>query len=235
MLEAIDDTLEERVVIHGAARLEGLLTYPGDRTQCTCLLAPPHPFMGGTLDNNVLRQLARVLSAEAGGVCLRFNYRGVGASEGAPVAVLAGMQQFWETGTAPHDPLFLEDCAAARQWLEETAPLPLIGIGYSFGAHSLVTSGLAGLAALILILPTVQYHDFAPLRAAGLPKLILYSDDDFATPRPALDDWLTGVAGPKRAVCIPRGQHFFRGQESLVAGICRDFILEVLEEGGAHA
>ena len=45
------------------------------------VVAHPHPLYGGTMDNKVVQTLARAF-VQTGWNCLRFNFRGVGASEG---------------------------------------------------------------------------------------------------------------------------------------------------------
>src|SRR5271163_5353 len=65
-----------------AGRLEALLEEPGEAApREAALVCHPHPQHGGTMHNKVVYRVARGLR-RAGAVVLRFNYRGVGASEG---------------------------------------------------------------------------------------------------------------------------------------------------------
>ncbi len=224
MSDASPEVFDERVWIDThAGRLEGVLSYGMDRPRLACVVAPPHPFMGGTLQNNVLKALAAALAA-AGHVCLRFNYRGVGESDGARVDVLAGMQIFWETGHAPDDPLLIADAREAISWLSARVDAPLVGVGYSFGAYALAAGGLTDFCGLAMILPTLARHDFEAVRCASLPRLVVYSDDDFATPASTVESWIARANGSVTAHCVPGGQHFFRGLESRVAAMCCEFV-----------
>ncbi len=64
-----------------AGQMECLLDLPADAPRGIALVAHPHPLYGGTMDNKVAATLARTFVA-LGYVAARFNFRGVGASEG---------------------------------------------------------------------------------------------------------------------------------------------------------
>src|SRR5262245_4957545 len=66
-----------------AETLEGVFQAGAGDTSCGVLLAPPHPLYGGSLESPVLSELAWA-AAQAGCASLRFNWRGIGASAGAP-------------------------------------------------------------------------------------------------------------------------------------------------------
>src|SRR5688572_23719782 len=107
-----------------AGRLESLLWLPRDGAQprAAAVLCHPHPRGGGTMDNNVVFRTARGLQA-AGLAVLRFNFRGVGASEGV------------HDGQGPE----VNDAKAALDHLQQRFPeLPLWGAGFSFGARTIL-------------------------------------------------------------------------------------------------
>src|SRR5258708_28232134 len=71
-----------RELIEGAAgKIECASTVP-DSPRAVAVIAHPHPLFGGTMDNKVITTLARAF-VESGAATFRFNFRGVGASEGA--------------------------------------------------------------------------------------------------------------------------------------------------------
>ena len=222
------EVLTERVFFPGpAGRLAGELAYPVKASpRRACLLVNPHPYMGGRMGNNVVTRLAAGLP-EADTITLRFDYAGVGESErdpARPVDVARSMSEFWATGRAPEDPGWIEDARAALCWLHEQAPAPLVLIGYSFGAHVAATILDDRVRELVLVSPTPARHDLSSVRTRTCPKLIIYSDNDFATPAEVTERWVAGLPEPKRAVRISGAEHFFRGAEPRLIAVTRDFL-----------
>ncbi len=204
-------------------RLAGELAYPLREATYACLLVGPHPYMGGLQDNNVIRTIAACLP-RGGAVTLRFDYGGAGDSTGPKLDVAAAMAQFWETGTAPQDPAMVADARWAGLWLLEQTRLPLVAVGYSFGAYA-AAAGLADMVrALALVSPTLRQHDFGGLSRRVLAKLVIYSDNDFATPAERVRNWLAELPRPWTAHCISGAEHFFRGREDEVAACCEEFL-----------
>jgi uncharacterized protein len=230
----------ERVCIPGGAgRLDGELCYPeGGEVTYIALMLNPHPHMGGSMRNKLIERLTADLagggdrpdnSVAPTAATFRFDYRGVGASEGAAADVIASMAQFWRTGHAPEDEGMHDDAAATLAWIREQFPdLPLLLVGYSFGAAAacrLLPSRKVDGA--ILIAPTLCQHDFsAASRSTAPPLLVVYSDNDFATPREALETWLETIDASR--CCVPGGDHFFRGREREVSRACEEFARRVL-------
>ncbi len=214
------DILEESVSIPaGAGSLDGVLAYSfAGRPQRAALVVGPHPMMGGRIENNVIRAVGRGL-AEHGFVTLRFRFSGEGPS--AEV-----MNAFWKTGHAPDDPQRAMDTAAASRWLEDTHPAPTVAIGYSFGA-----SLLAPLCAdprishIVMIGATLAQHDYGPIAASSLPKLVITADNDFATPLKQTRVWFDRANEPKRLAIIEAAEHFYRGQEPRLVSEILDWTL----------
>jgi alpha/beta superfamily hydrolase len=194
--------------------------------------------MGGTMTNNLISHLATSLATDA--VTVRFDYGGVGRSGGAPVNVAESMSQFWATGRAPEDELMLEDARAALRWLQSTVGLPIVVCGYSFGAF--VATEIVGgesdpaSAALVLISPTLRQHDFGRnLEQTNLPKLVIYSDNDFATPVTMTESWLDAFSSASVVSrCVRGAQHFYRQREAEVADLCRGFVAGALAAEVMH-
>lgn len=224
------EVIQESVVVHGPRRLTGEMAYSVDSPRALCLLVNPHPYMGGRMDNNVIARLAAALSS-ARIATLRFDYAGVGASEGPAIDVLTAMADFWQTGHAPVDSIMIEDAATSLKWLREHFDAPLFVVGYSFGAFVATKILPTDAAGLVLISPTLRHHEFAADPAPGIPKLILYSENDFATDSETLITWADALSMPRRTCRIDGGQHFFRGLESAVATRVLDFMIDILEHG----
>ena len=212
----------ERVHIPGPrGELAGELAYAAASPALAVLLVPPHPHMGGSMDNNIIRHLAADLPS-MGAITLRFDYAGI-------VDLAASMAEFWQTGHAPEDPLMVADAAAAQTWFARSAALPQVVIGYSFGAFVAVTlAARTEPRALVLISPTIGQHDFSELRRFSGPILVVYSDDDFATPGQQIEQWLRVAGRPIASRCIAGANHFFLNREAEIADLCRPFIQNAL-------
>ena len=217
------ELIRERVRIPAASgTLAGELGYPLGRTSFATLIVNPHPHMGGRTGNSLLIRIAEVLAGD-GGVVLSFDYSGVGESDGPRIDVAESMSQFWQTGSAPEDPRMVDDTRNAVAWMTKATRLPFVLVGYSFGAYAATMALTDIVGALALISPTVRQHDFSPLREQRIAKLIVHSNNDFATPRTDVEDWIAGLPEPLETRCVPSGDHFFRGQEDAVASACLTF------------
>jgi alpha/beta superfamily hydrolase len=167
----------QRVDLAGpAGRLEALLSVHDAPAPAAALLCHPHPEFGGSMHTRPLHHAARALS-ELGLAVLRFNFRGVGRSQGH----FAG-------GAGERD-----DARAALRWLQDALPrVPLVLGGFSFGAE--VGLALAAdradsaprLAALLGLSPPLTLNDFGFLAATRAPILIVAGERDPLAPAAAL-------------------------------------------------
>lgn len=161
----------------------------------------PHPQHGGTMDNKVAQTLARAF-VQLGYRAVRFNFRGVGASEGA-----------WDEGRGEVDDA-LAVIAAVR---EPGRPLALAG--FSFGGY-VASQAAARLAAeapverLVLIGPATRNFDVAAVPA---DTLVVHGEADDVVPLQATLDWARPQHLP--VVVVPGVGHFFHGQLSLLKSI----------------
>lgn len=221
------DITSERVWIDApAGRLAGELCYSSAALHSAALLIPPHPYMGGRMKLPLLTALAEVL-AEQRIASLRFDYAGVGQSEGPRVEIGPAMQQFWNTGHAPEDPGRADEARAALAWLRaNVAPMGSL-VGYSFGAAIATNLLDASVSKIVLIAPTVKQHDYSAFRNANTPTLIVYGDGDFATKDDLVRKWAARLPGATSVLHVPAGDHFFRGQERAVARAVSDFLVGV--------
>lgn len=192
--------------------LHGELSYPQNASRAAVLIANPHPLMGGNINNNVIACLAEGL-ADWNYTTLCFNYGVAAGKEATSAASLAQtMNDFWETGAAPDDPLMIQDLQAARQWLADAVPLPLVMIGYSFGAFAVTQVARGDEAACVLIAPTLAQHNFPQTWEPHVPLMVAYSDNDFATPVHLTEKW-TNVLGPIASPrCFSGADHFYKHQ-----------------------
>jgi len=158
------------------------------------VIAPPHPEYGGSLENPVISELAYALH-KAGIASLRFNWRGVGASQGR----ITG-----DSSAADADYL------AALEQVAETTSAPVIGAGYSFGAATALRVALrdARIAELILIAPPVAMIETLPLDDFRGPIHVIVGGRDTFAPLGQLSALLEGLPNANLDV-IPKADHFF--------------------------
>ena len=181
-----------------AGALEALLEEPDERAPVlAALVCHPHPLYGGTLHNKVVYRLARGLR-RAGAVVLRFNFRGVGRSEGVHGNL---------TGE-------IEDARATLTFLRDRYPdLPFALAGFSFGSRVITRLGCSTEGARLLMaagFPT-RMGDAEYLHACAIPKVFLQSTHDEFAPRQEFEPMYERIAGPKRLEWIEASDHFFAG------------------------
>jgi alpha/beta superfamily hydrolase len=186
----------QRLTITGAAgAIACAIDDPADRTtpRGVAVLAHPHPLFGGTLDNKVVQTLARAF-VQMGYRTVRFNFRGVGGSEGTH-----------DEGRGESDDM-LSVIAEFRQ-----AGLPLALGGFSFGAY-VTTLAAARLPEgeraerLALIGPSTQRA-----RPADVPAdtLVIHGEADEVVPLSATLDWARPQQLP--VIVMPGVGHYFHG------------------------
>ena len=194
----------EKLLLQGAAgAVEALRDLPAADVAPAgvVVIAHPHPLFGGTMDNKVVQTLARAFVA-CGWTAVRFNFRGVGASEGV------------------HD----EGRGEAQDFLrvvEQAAPDgPLAIAGFSFGAfvasHAIASLWAARDVRQIVLVGTAASR----FSVATLPpqaherSLVVHGEHDDTVPLSAAMDWARPQSLP--VTVIPGGGHFFHGQLPLL-------------------
>ncbi len=170
-----------------------------------------------------MRSLADGL-AQRGLLTLRFDYRGVGRSQGPAIDVARHLAEFWRTSHAPGEMDFWQDVQGAVEFVQQNSPgLPLTLVGYSFGCALLPSiRAQADITALALIAPTVAKHNYDPFRSVNSPLLVIASEDDFATDAEQLAHWFDTLSMPRELIRQRCDNHFFRGHEDWLAEtVCR--------------
>jgi uncharacterized protein len=218
--------VEEVFFPAGPYRLQGEFAYPESAPAlAAAVIAGPHPLLGGNLHNNVVCGLGDGL-AQRQLATLRFNYRGVGRSQGPKVDVVRNLAQFWQTSHVPEEMDLWQDLQGAVNFIRQSVPeLALAMIGYSFGCALLpYVQPDPGATALILIAPTVGKHNYDSYLSVTRPKLVIVSDDDFATEAGELKDWFNRLREPKQLIRQRLDNHFFRDHEGWLAEIISAFL-----------
>lgn len=179
-----------------SGRLEALIAEPeGAPARFAAVVCHPHPLFGGTMNNHATYRLARALVSQ-GGVALRFNFRGVGRSEGAH-----------DQGRGEVD-----DVLAALATLAERHPaLPRWATGFSFGARMALEAARRDRSvsrALVLGLAVrATPHEF--VRDLTIPVAVVQAEnDEFGSPV-EVRDLLAGSAGPRHVGVVRGASHLF--------------------------
>jgi hypothetical protein len=183
-----------------AGRLEAVLNTGGEHAQYAALVCHPHPAGGGTMHNKVVYHAMKALNA-AGLPVFRFNFRGVGLSEGEH-----------DHGRGEQD-----DVRAALGWLTARFARPILFAGFSFGSVVGMSAccgdpRVAGLIGLGLpVRAAGRDYSFEFLARCTQPKLFVSGDCDEFSPVDALQAAWQHAPQPKRTVLIPGADHFFQG------------------------
>lgn len=201
-----------------AGRLEALLNMGSDNATHAVLVCHPHPLYGGSLHNKVVFHTMKALNG-FGYPVLRFNFRGVGLSQGE------------------HDNNVAEvdDVQTCVDWLAREFRLPIILAGFSFGAAMglRVACPDARVKALIgLGLPLVageeRSYNFDFLSSCAKPKLFVSGARDPFSPRAKLRELMNVLPEPKKLVLIEGADHFFEGRlrelREAIEGWIRDVV-----------
>ncbi|MCZ2290375.1 MAG: alpha/beta fold hydrolase [Burkholderiales bacterium] len=189
-----------RTTIAGPAGvIECAIDEPGQASaRGVAVLCHPHPQHGGALQNKVVQTLARAF-VQLGWRAVRFNFRGVGGSEGQ-----------WDEGRGEVD-----DAMAVIAAHRDTA-LPLALGGFSFGGY-VATQAAArlpeGQKALRLVLIAPAARNF-PLADVPQDTIVIHGEADDVVPLSAVLDWARPQVQP--VIVVPTAGHFFHGQLPLL-------------------
>ena len=194
-----------------------------DQPSNIAVLCHPHPLYGGSMHDGVLQIAADALLNHDLGVA-RFNFHGVGASQG-----ISGKTTDEEKSAAPYAPPEVGDLLAVTRWLanEHNAPAPLCA-GYSFGAHVLwhALSLLTAEQALMIAPPTAAMT-FQHIEHSTPKRIhtVWCDDDDF------VDSNYFADKPNVECLTLSGGGHFFAGQaDNLASAVVSALIRSPIRE-----
>ena len=170
----------------------------------TAVIAHPHPLFGGTMDNKVVQTLARAF-VQSGWSAVRFNFRGVGASEGGH-----------DEGRGETDDMqALIDAQAAQ------GPLAIAGFSFgSFVATRVIEALWSSRPAekIVLVGTAAERFEVATLPPDAHDRtLVVHGEQDDTVPLAAVLDWARPQSLP--VTVVPGGGHFFHGQLPLLKSL----------------
>ena len=195
----------QRITWRGeAGAIEGLLDQPEGAARGVAVVAHPHPLFGGTMDNKVVQTLARAF-VQCGWTVARFNFRGVGASEGVHDAGEGEARDFLSV-------------------VEQLAPKGALAVaGFSFGSfvasHAIQALWDKRDIEKIVFVGTATER----LSVADVPEslhektLVVHGEQDDTVSLASVMDWARPQSLP--VMVVPGGGHFFHGQLPLLKSL----------------
>ena len=208
------------VIFNGAeGRLEGRYHHAKQSNAPIALLLHPHPQYGGTMNNKVVYAMYQTF-VRRGFSALRFNFRGVGRSQGR-----------FDSGQGE-----LSDAASALDWMQAhnpNAPRCWIG-GYSFGAWISMQLMMRRpeISGFISVSPPASYQDFSFLAPCPASGMIVHGDKDEVVPIAAVEKLTQKVSSQKNITIdyrvIEGGDHFYADHMDILNGHIDDYLDKVL-------
>lgn len=184
-----------------AGRVEAILNLPPEGVSPTAaaVICHAHPLHGGMMHFKVIFRAAKALQAQ-GLAVLRFNFRGVGRSQGTH-----------DRGIGEQD-----DARAALSEMELRLPgLPLLLGGFSFGSAMAAKVALTDTrvkAVLMIGFPITRVDSTADLSRIRQPRQFVQGGEDEFGPGPAIRRLVGSLPEPKRLDIIEGADHFFTGR-----------------------
>jgi alpha/beta superfamily hydrolase len=198
-----------------AGRIEAVVELPKieDARRGVAVIGHPHPPDGGTMSNKVVTSIARAL-AESGIASVRFNFRGVGQSEGA-----------YDEGRGE-----TLDYLAVAQWLQAARPGDALWLaGFSFGAWvALRAARQLPAAQMIAIAPPVGFRDFTGVPPPPCPWLVVQGEADDVVDPAKVFAWAAAAENPPTLVRMAEAGHFFHGRLVDLRGAIRNGVRKQL-------
>lgn len=195
--------MEEQIVFNsGKLCIEGMLAAASPSRGV--VITHPHPLYGGDMDNPVVIALRRAY-LRRGFSTLRFNFRGVGASEGR-----------YNNGTGER-----QDVSAALAFLAGRGVTAIALAGYSFGAW--VNAGVSsGFEHMVMVSPPVAFMSFDPPAPIPTLRLIVTGGRDDIAPAGMISTYKDQWNPTAAFEVLPDADHFytgaFRALEDTIAG-----------------
>lgn len=187
-----------KVLIPGpCGNIEACISIPDNSIRNTIVvISHPHPLYGGTMQNKVVHTLDRTFY-ESGMITARFNFRGVGGSDGR-----------YDEGEGETD-----DLRAVVNWMRSQFPgLELCLAGFSFGAFISLKATAALLPSmLVTVAPPVSIFNFTSIQEPDCDWLLIQGEQDEVVDAGKVLEWARQFSNID-VVGLPGAGHFFHGK-----------------------
>ncbi|HSX52204.1 MAG TPA: alpha/beta fold hydrolase [Cellvibrio sp.] len=161
------------------------------------VICHPHPVHGGTMDNKVVTTLMRTYR-DLGIHVLRFNFRGVGKSEGSFDNAIGEV----------------DDLIAVIAWVKQELPqVSLLLAGFSFGSSIVAQASykVDALQHLALVAPPVERYPYERDGQFPCPLAVIQGDKDERVNADGVYQWIATLRNPAELLRYPDAGHFFHG------------------------
>ncbi len=189
---------EIEILIPGPAGNVQLKYQEGSHAQLF-VMCHPHPLYQGSMDNKVVSMAVKA-SAEMGFSTLRFNYRGVGKSQGT-----------YGEGEGE-----AADLMAVVAWAKDHLPVEALYLGgFSFGCYVAYRgAGTLHPRALLMIAPAVDHMNFQALPVPSVPYTVIQGEADEVVSAAATFKFVAEHPNSPliKVERLPNVGHFFHGQ-----------------------
>lgn len=211
--------MPEVLIAGPVGRIEARYHQGKGRNAPLAIVLHPHPEHGGTMNNKVAYALFRAF-VDQGFSTLRFNFRGVGRSE----------------GKFDHGEGELSDAAACLDWLQVQNPEPrqCWVAGFSFGAWVCMQLLMRRpeLDGFIAVAPPANMYDFTFLAPCPVSGMILQGAMDEIVPKDSVMK-LAGRLSAQRGLhidyrVIPEADHFFANELPILTSHVHDYLTTAL-------
>lgn len=192
-------TMQEKAIYipSTVGQLEAIVVEQTNKPQRVGIICHPNPLEGGTMHNKVVSTLERTIR-ELGLTTVRFNYRGVGSSDGSYNDTIGETQ----------------DVLSVIHWARINHPEASISLfGFSFGSYVSLKAAIEDqdIELLVSVAPAITHHHFAGLHP-HCPWLVIKAEADELVSMPEVDTWLETLSPKPDVISFPETSHFFHGK-----------------------
>lgn len=190
--------IKSLIIAGPAGQLEAIISTPArDQHQAIAIICHPHSLHGGTMQNKVVTTLAKTFD-HLGLPTVRFNFRGVGKSEGHYAAGIG------ET----------DDLLAVAKWVAEHYPDYALWLaGFSFGSYvSARATPYLPVKQLVSIAPPIRGFEFEPWPQITCPWIVVQGDQDEVICAAEVYAWIETLDPKPTLIRMAGASHFFHGQ-----------------------
>jgi len=209
-----------------AGRIEGRFQPSKQKGAPIAIVLHPHPQFGGTMNNKIVYDLFYAF-AQRGFSALRFNFRGVGRSQGS-----------FDHGSGE-----LSDAAAALDWVQSVTPDAkscwIAGVSFGAWIGMQLLMRRPEIEGFISVAPPANRFDFSFLAPCPSSGLIVHGDSDRVAPLKDVETLVSKLKTQKGIIIeqsvISGANHFFDNKTEELIASCSAYLDKRLGLTGADA